>query len=297
MNDALARLRRRLEDGLAPLPDKPEESTESAWRALCQMAAGRRLSATAAMQEAPVPTGDDAFLATLEALVARRLDGEPLAHITGRQHFMDLEMLSGPQALIPRAETEMLARCAIELLQRDPATRQARVIDVCTGSGNLALAIAHYAPDAQVFGADISADAVALACKNAAHLGLQDRVGFRCGDLLAPFDDAGFHGSVDLVVCNPPYISSAKVPAMPAETSRHEPAAAFDGGPLGISILMRLLDAAPRFLRSGGYLAFEVGAGQGPAIARRLQSRVEYQDVHAIEDATGVIRVLAVGRA
>ena len=296
MSEVLARLRQRLQDGLAPLPDKPEESSESAWRALCHMASGRPLSATAAMQEETAVATEDSFVGALETLVARRLAGEPLAHITGRQRFMGLEMLSGPEALIPRAETELLARCAIALLQRESAPARARVIDVCTGSGNLALAIAYAMPDARVQAADISTDAIALAQRNAVHLGLQDRVEFRCGDLLAPFDDAALHGSIDLIVCNPPYISSAKVPTMPTETSRHEPAAAFDGGPLGVSILMRLLDAAPRFLRAGGQLAFEVGAGQGPAIARRLQTRPEYGEVLPIEDTAGVIRALAVNR-
>lgn len=290
MNDVLASLRRRLQDGLAPLPDKPEESTESAWRALCHMAAGRRLSAAAAAETTLLYPSGEAFEDALEALIARRLAGEPLAHITGRQRFMGLEMLSGAQALIPRAETELLAHRAIDLL---PGERTF-VIDACTGSGNLALAIAHHKPGAQVHGADISADAIALARRNATHLGLAERVTFRCGDLLAPFDEPAFHGNVDLVVCNPPYISSAKVPTMPAETSRHEPAAAFDGGPLGISILMRLLEAAPRFLRSGGWLAFEVGAGQGSGIARRLRSRPEYVDLQTVEDIAGVIRVLAV---
>lgn len=290
MNDVLASLRRRLHDSLAPLPDKPEENPESAWRALCHMAMGRRLSVAAAAETSLVLPPGEAFVDALEALIARRLAGEPLAHITGRQRFMGLEMLSGPQALIPRAETELLARCALHLLHGSRAC----VIDACTGSGNLALAIAHHQPEALVHGADISADAIALARRNAAHLGLSERVAFRCGDLLAPFDEPVFHGKVDLVVCNPPYISSAKVSAMPTETSQHEPAAAFDGGPLGISLLMRLLDAAPRMLRSGGWLAFEVGAGQGPGLARRLRSRPEYVDLQTVEDVAGVTRVLAV---
>lgn len=292
MNAALARLRRRLDEGLAPLPDKPEERAESTWRALCHMAAGRPLSAAAAdMSVAPACPPDAAFVATLEALVTRRLDGEPLAHITGRQRFMGMEMLSGPEALIPRVETELLAKHAIEWLSREhPAG--AVLIDVCTGSGNLALAIAQHVPGASVHAADISADAIALAQRNAAHLGLEGRVMFGVGDLLAPFDGQGLYGGVDLIVCNPPYISSGKVATMPAEISRHEPAAAFDGGVLGVSILMRLMDDAPRFLRRGGRLAFEVGAGQGPAMARRLQSRPGYADVQLLAAADGVARAL-----
>ena len=98
-----------------------------------------------------------------------------------------------------------------------------------------------------------------MARRNATQLGLAKRVSFRVGDLLAPFDTPGFPGSVDLLVCNPPYISSAKVDGMHAQVADHEPRLAFDGGPFGIRILQRVINEAPRLLRAGGTLAFEVG--------------------------------------
>src|SRR5262249_25747009 len=146
------------------------------------------------------------------------------------------------------------------------------VLDICTGSGNLALAYAHYVSQAHVFASDLCADAVKLALRNRDHFpALASRVEIRQGDLLAPFDSAGFHGQCDLLSCNPPYISSAKVKQMHPEIAAHEPGAAFDGGVYGVSILMKLVKQAPRFLRPGGWLGFEVGSGQGTIIARQLE--------------------------
>jgi len=116
-------------------------------------------------------------------------------------------------------------------------------------------------PQSQVYAADLSEDAVALARENARHLQLHSRTEFGAGDLLAPFDKPELHGTIDLLTCNPPYISSAKVDHMHQEIAAHEPHLAFDGGPFGVNILMRLLQDAPRFLNHNGWLAFEVGLG------------------------------------
>jgi release factor glutamine methyltransferase len=223
----------------------------------------------------------------------RRLAGVPLAHLTHRQRFVDMEMLAGSEALVPRRETELLARAGIDLA-RQIATRQAsvRVVDVCTGSGNVALAIACHVSVAKVFAADLSEEAVTLARRNAEHLKLQARTEFRAGDLLAPFDTSDFHGTVDVLTCNPPYISSAKVEQMHGEISQHEPHLAFDGGPFGVAILMRLLQDAPRFIRPGGWLAFEVGLGQGPAMAKRLEKLARVTEVRPLSDEHGAIRAL-----
>jgi HemK family putative methylases len=310
VNDTYRKLRERLAAGLNLLPDKPEESPDSTLRALWHTAAGNPRSAAAALHDKlPELPANSLSLQALEHFVARRMAGEPLAHITGRQRFMGLEMLSGPQALIPRAETEHLARASIELLQQSEM-RQARVIDVCTGCGNLAFAIAHHVADAEIFGTDLSENAIALAERNGVHLGLQGRVEFRSGDLLASFETPDFLSQVDLIVSNPPYIASAKVghadgivcappyirgtgtEQMAAEIANHEPRLAFDGGPFGVAILMRLIEDAPRFLRAGGWLAFEVGLGQGPALTRRLQRDDAFDEVRALADADGAIRVI-----
>ena len=274
------------------LADKPEETPASTLRALWLTAAGAPCSAQAAAGR-ELPPLDAAQQSTLETLVARRLAGTPLAHLTGRQSFMGLELLAGPEALVPRRETELLGYAALELLGRTVAgSGRALVLDVCTGSGNLALALAHHEPSCEVIAGDLSEEALGLARRNAEWTGLADRVRFVCGDLFGPFDDAGLRGAADLIVCNPPYISTTKAAAMPAEIARFEPRLAFDGGAFGISILFRVVAGAPRFLKPGAWLSVEVGAGQGEPMAARLERAGAYATIERVRDDAGTVRAL-----
>ncbi|VAW40650.1 Protein-N(5)-glutamine methyltransferase PrmC, methylates polypeptide chain release factors RF1 and RF2 [hydrothermal vent metagenome] len=285
-----AKLLVSLRQELKTLPDKPEENPETTLKALWFKAAGDAKSAgAAAALTVPELTAEQGEV--LLALVAQRLSGTPLAHITGWQQFMGVDMPVGPQALVPRQETELLGRAALQLLA-DTAGTDLRIIDVCTGAGNLAVAIAMHEPRARVFAADLSGDAVALALRNVKAHHLEHQVTVREGDLLAPFAAEEFHGKVNLLICNPPYISTAKVGTMVAEISAYEPRLAFDGGPFGVKILHRLMTEAPVFLRPGGWLAFEVGLGQGRAMERRLNKRHDYRQVRRVLDHNGNIRVL-----
>ena len=287
----------RLTATLKTLPDKPEETGETTLRALWHTAAGAPLSAELALT-VELPDLNPQHEGALRDLLERRTAGTPLAHLTGRQRFMEMEMLAGPDALVPRKETELLTRAAVALCtQLHEQQNELTILDVCTGSGNVALAMAHYVSAARVYAADLSEAAVDLARRNAAQLGLNARVEFRSGDLLTPFDSAEFHGSVDVLTCNPPYINSAKVSHMPNEIAAHEPQLAFDGGPFGIAILMRLLEAAPRFVRAGGWLAFEVGLGQGPALMKRLQKTPEFGELRSVQDEAGAIRAILAQRS
>ncbi|AKJ31122.1 N5-glutamine methyltransferase family protein [Caldimonas brevitalea] len=287
-----AQLSQALQQGLQQQPDKPEETPANTLRALWHLAAGRPLSAQAAAAAA-LPPLTAPQRERLHALVGERLAGRPLAHLTGRQHFMAMELLAGPEALIPRRETELLGRTACALLGELVHSRAAPVaIDVCTGSGNLALALAGTAAAARVYGADLSPEALDLARRNADHLGLSSRIDWRCCDLLDGFDPE-LLGEVDLLVCNPPYISSGRLAAMPGEIAGHEPRLAFDGGPLGIALLNRLVREAPRFLRAGGWLAVEVGLGQGRAMQQRLEAQRRFRPVRPVQDEAGETRVLA----
>ena len=274
------------------LADKPEETVASTLNALWHAAAGAPLSVQRASQF-PLAALDAPATTRLHGLLHQRIAGTPLAHLTGRQQFMGLELQVSADALIPRGETELLGHAALAHLQSIIREKNyAAVIDVCTGSGNLALALAHHAPRARVWAADVSETAVALAQRNAKNLSLDDRVTFHAGDLLAPFDTPEFHGEVDLLVCNPPYISSGKVDAMAGEIIGHEPRLAFDGGPLGIRILQRLIAEAPRFLKTNGVLAFEVGLGQARGIRKRLEQHGSYGSIGEITDRDGQIRAL-----
>ncbi|HUQ76574.1 MAG TPA: HemK/PrmC family methyltransferase [Burkholderiales bacterium] len=275
-----------------PMPDKPEETPEGLLAALWSTACGAPVSVDRAAPEA-LPTLDEASHSRLKDLLERRKAGIPLAHLTERQTFLGLEFLAGPQALIPRKETEILGRAALAKIACMARKRgQIMVIDACTGSGNLALAYAHYEPQAQVYASDLSPEAVTLAKRNCEFMGLGERVEVKLGDLLDPFDNPSFLGRCDFLSCNPPYISAAKVKEMHPEISQHEPEAAFNGGVYGVSILMKLLRNAPRFLRPGGWLGFEVGHGQGAGLARQLEKNPAFAGVETYADAAGEIRAI-----
>lgn len=280
-----------LESSVSFAPDKPEETVESTLAALWLTAAGQPASAARAI-ELELPALDEAQRTTLATLIESRRAGIPLAHLTGRQRFMGLELQVSPAALIPRAETELLARRALDKLPSPTSNGEVLILDICTGSGNLALALASHCPQARVFGADISEAAVALATENAGQLGLADRVTFAAGDLFAPLATMNVAGRADVVVCNPPYISSAKVGNMAEEIAAHEPRAAFDGGPLGISIVERVMREAADFLKPGGWLGFEIGLGQGRGLRKRLERLPHYEAVEEVVDAQGEIRAL-----
>lgn len=276
----------------SPLPDKPEETPERLLSALWSTACGAPVSADRAVPAA-LPALDEAGLERLRALIERKKAGVPLAHLTERQTFLGIDLLAGPEALIPRKETEILGRAALVKIgcmakKRGPLL----VLDVCTGSANLALAYAYYEPQASVYASDLSPEAVELGRRNVKFMGLDKRVEVRTGDLLEPFERPEFVGRCDFLSCNPPYLSTAKVKAMHPEISRHEPEAAFNGGVYGVSILMKLLKNAPRFLRPGGWLGFEVGLGQGAGLARQLERNAAFAAVETYSDPGGEIRAI-----
>jgi len=232
----------------------------------------------------------------LAQLVEQWENGVPLPHLTGHATFMGLDFLAGPEALIPQAETELLASAALEILRDLIRERgNATVVDLCTGSGNLAVSLACHEKNCRVCAADLSEEAVSLARRNAAHLGVNDRVEARAGDLFEPIAHLLSSGKADLIVCNPPYISSRKVDALPGDVSRSGPRLAFDGGPFGLSILSRVIQESPGFLRPDSFLCFEVGLGQGPGLLKLMQRMPAYAEVQAASDAQGAVRVL-IGR-
>lgn len=307
----------RLQSELGYLSDRPDETPEASLLALWHTAARQPKSVKLA-SETTLPSLDETGVITLKELVDRHIKGEPLAHLTGREQFMGIELLAGPDALVPREETELLGYAALDLLNQLVAERAGQnaarsaslplreqlrpangivMLDICTGAGNLAIALAHYQPTVKVFASDLSDDAIRLARRNVSHLGLQQQVHLRQSDLFKAFENETFYGAVDLVTCNPPYISSEKVATLPNGIARYEPRLAFDGGPLGINLLLRLMREAPRYLRPGGWLAFEVGLGQGPAIVRRLlRNDNAYSAVKTVNDHNGEIRAILARR-
>ena len=281
-----------LADGWQPLEDKPEETLEGTARALWLAAAGQPRPVRD-VDGVALPTLDAEAWGRLESLIARRRAGEPLAYLTGRQRFAGVELLAAPGALIPRVETELLANTGIEKLRTMPMVAGGRrALDLCTGSGNVALAIAHHVHDAIVDACDLSEEAIALARQNAEFTRLADRARFEAGDLFAPVDDAAHANVYSLVTCNPPYISSGKVGAMHAEIAEHEPRLAFDGGRFGLDVLLRTIKDAPRFMVPGAWLCIEVGRGQGDFVLDRMRRAGAYTTCEGVADATGTTRVV-----
>jgi len=195
----------------------------------------------------------------LRAATVRRANREPLQHILGTAPFRDLILKSDRRALIPRPETEELVDLALSLF---PADQAVRALDLGTGSGAIALALARERPAWKVEALDASEDALALARENAAALGLAERVAFARSDWFGAVTDA-----YDLIVSNPPYLTEAEVAAAEPEVRAHDPMSALVAPDGGLADLRRILEAAPRFLRPGGWVVLETGIDQHAALA------------------------------
>jgi release factor glutamine methyltransferase len=213
--------------------------------------------------------------ALLDAMVARRLTGEPLAWITGRTSFCDLTIRVDLGVYVPRWQSEPLARRAAERL---PANGIA--IDLCTGSGAIAVTLAHLRPRARVVASDIDARAVTCALSNGVE-------GYR-GDLFAPLP-LGLEEHVDVVVGVVPYVPTPELPLLQRDTLTFESTLAYDGGRDGTDILRRVMTDSRRFLRSGGALLLEIGGDQNEALSGEL-TRLGYTAVSLLVDEDGDVR-------
>jgi release factor glutamine methyltransferase len=281
-----------LKKDLSILPDKQEENAHNTLSALWHTAAGNRVSPIAA-EKLELPVLLPSQISVLEEFIQSRLLGIPLAHLTERQNFMDLDYILNKGHYIPRKETELLAKTAIKTIEESYASEEKiSVIDLCTGIGTVALAIAHYAKNTQVFGSDIYKPAIEAANINAKHFSLDHRVTFFNADMFGPFESLSLKDSINVIVSAPPYISTAKVKNMATEIIDHEPEEAFDAGPFGLSIFLILISIAPEYLVINGYLIFECGLGQGEFLASRIEANQRYGSVVKIFDDLGNIRVI-----
>jgi release factor glutamine methyltransferase len=213
------------------------------------------------------------------------------AYVQGRVTFMGLELVVAPGALVPRAETELLGRTAVDILLKMTVLGP-RVIDMCCGTGNLACAIAHHVPDSRVWASDLTEECVSVARQNVALRGLRDRVLVCKGDLFEALAGESLAQCVDLIVCNPPYISESRLNNERAELLQFEPREAFAAGPYGISIHQRVVRDAPAFLRPGGVLLFEVGLGQERQVTKLFERSRAYEDIQVVQNDAGEARVV-----
>lgn len=225
-------------------------------------------------------------VAAYRALIGRRGRREPVAYLTGVKEFYGRPFRVDPAVLIPRPETEHLVETAVAFAGERQALRG---WDVGTGSGILAVTLACEIPESQWIATDLSAAALAVARENAERHGVAGRIRFVEGDLFAGGES---DGAWDLIVSNPPYLTAQEMAALPPEV-RYEPSLALDGGPDGMAVIRRLIEEGWRFLRPGGLLALEIGAGQAEACCRLVAATGRYEAVRVTRDHAGHPRVLS----
>jgi release factor glutamine methyltransferase len=228
---------------------------------------------------------EGAELVALRDLVKRRRAYEPIAYLRGEREFYGLRFRVDKRVLVPRPDTETLVDAA--LTRSAHVSMSMRQLDLCTGSGCVAIAMARQRPTAQVFGSDISSDALTVARDNALRLGAYHTAFFE-SDLFAAFAGKRF----DVITANPPYIASAEIPTLMPDVRDHEPRLALDGGEDGLDLVRRIVTGAPAHLEPGGLLAMEIGAGEAPATAALFEAG-GFADVRVHRDIARIERVVS----
>lgn len=263
---------------------------------------------TVLYRDNPAITGKN--IKGIEEIISRRAKREPLQYILGFVEFHGLKIKVGQGVLIPRPETELLAEEAIKAVQRSAfsvqrkskdselqtSNSELRILDLCTGSGCLALAIAKHFPDADVYGTDISKDAIRYANENA-ELNAIKNVTFLKGSLFEPIKQIMFSGvqsfKFDVIVSNPPYIRSGDMPNLQPEINKWEPRNALDGGEDGLSYYRTILSEARRYLMLKGSIFLEIGEGQAKEVSG-IAMQNGFCNISVVKDYAGIERIVAV---
>lgn len=225
-------------------------------------------------------------------MLQRRKNHEPVHYISSQREFWSLPFHLNGDVFIPRPETELVVERALEMMSERP--RQGAPIlaaDLCTGSGNIAAALATEFPGCTVHAVDISTKALACARDNLENLGLAGRVKLLKGDLFSPL--RGMAGMLDLIVSNPPYVTAAEMEELPPEVCHYEPHLALYGGPDGLDHLRRIIAAAPDYLKAGGALVMEMGKYQGETLLRLMEAQGWYNNFKIGKDYAGLARVIS----
>ena len=269
--------------GVALLNDRPQAVLEA--KVLLLRAAALTEERYLAAPHKPCSPKAEAFF---QRLVRRRLHGVPLSHLTGVKEFWSIPFRVTPSVLVPRPETEVLVEKVLELSTRESES----ILDVGTGSGNIAIALAKELPRACIQAVDISERALRVARRNAS-LHKTKHVQFHKSDLFSAFRGTGVR--FDFIVSNPPYISSAEWDGLPPEVRDFEPRRALLAGESGLETIERLVRRAGTFLRPGGYLIFEIGDGQRDSVLSLFGKR--WTEIETAWDLAGKPRVITARRA
>ncbi len=232
----------------------------------------------------------DDELTRVRALVTRRRASEPVAYLVGKKEFFGLTFVVSPAVLVPRPDTETLVERALALLPTDPAAHaRSLVLDLCTGSGAIAVALASERDALHVDATDLSPEALAIARVNVDAHSLSERVRLFVGDLFAALPEPRKYA---LVCANPPYIPKRDARTLPRDVFAHEPHLALFGGIDGLEVVRRLVAEAPAWLAPGGTLLVEIGAGQAADVLALARGDRRYADARMHDDLGGVARVL-----
>ena len=270
--------------------DFPEETAETTLNALWNAVADISLNTN--VEPSELPDLSEAQKTVLEEFIEKRCNGTPLAYLTGRTRFMGLELFCEPGVLIPRAETELLCTTVVTSLSTtNNDSGQLPGIDVGCGCGNLSCGIASNNNSVRIHAIDMTDECVSLTRKNVAALQLNDRISVYKGDMFSPLLDAHLEEKVDFIVSNPPYVPSAKLQSDLTHLIDHEPEAAFNGGIYGFAVHQRLLKDSLMYLKPGGFLFFEFGAGQDKQVGMLCRRIKGYTEAKFINDRQGVPRV------
>lgn len=232
-------------------------------------------------------------LAAYRACIKRRLGGEPNQYITGNQEFWSLPLRVSPDVLIPRPETEVLVEAVLEFL--DKADPNVDILDLGTGSGAIAIALARELPAARIVATDLSMATLRLAQENAKSHQVDQRILFVRGDMFAAIPGASQRFKV--VVTNPPYVSHAEILELPREIRDFEPHHALDGGPDGLAAIRHIIAEAPTVLCQAGALFMEMGADQTKSVSALVIDSQRYEDYRIIKDYSKLDRVLVAIKA
>ncbi len=224
------------------------------------------------------------------ALINERSMGKPVQYITGKQDFMGLELSISEGVLIPRGDTEVAVDRAVSLKN---GSEGLKIIDMCTGSGAIAVALAVRFPDAVIYAVDISPAALACARVNVEKYGLQDRVRLIEGDLFASLKGLNLENNIDILISNPPYIPTEDIGCLEDNVKNFEPLLALDGGADGLDFYSRLILDGAVWLKQGGCLVMEIGHDQGQNVMNMAEAGGLYTNVYLEKDLAGLDRCVS----
>jgi release factor glutamine methyltransferase len=215
---------------------------------------------------------------------------EPLQYITGLQEFWGLPFFVTPDVLIPRPETEFVVEAALKAASGNSAPV---IVDLCTGSGCIAISLAKELPQARIFATERSGAALDIARRNARQNGVAERLEFLAGDLFIPLNRTDIVGRIDVITVNPPYIRTDELPALQPEVRDFEPEMALIAGPEGTEIAERIINAAATYLRPAGSLIMEMGIGQTEELRNFITPTDQYlTTIEVLKDLAGIERVI-----